>query len=166
MGSLAENRARDRYGLITPILAAGEVYKFTKMNPPEGAIRDVLDVGTGNGHFVSECLRKGLNAYGVDIRNVFVGNQSRFVQADARQLPFPNQRFDLVHTHLFFDDLKGLQGNPDSEVQLALSEIRRVLRPNGILYMGFDEFPDEVLIGAGLELAEDHFIDRYYKRTV
>ena len=35
MSLIQENPERDRYGLINPFLALGDVYKFTDRNPPK-----------------------------------------------------------------------------------------------------------------------------------
>jgi SAM-dependent methyltransferase len=48
----------------------------------------------------------------------------RFEAASVYQLPFPDNSFDAVFSHALFEHL--------SEVQAALQEIRRVLRPGGV----------------------------------
>jgi len=91
---------------------------------------DVLDIGAGKGYFVRKAREAGLNAYGVDLRNF---NAPRVIIADARALPFQDNSFDFVNECYFFDDIAGLQEQLLSEVEKAVLEVRRVLRPRGIL---------------------------------
>ncbi len=144
MKSLEYTPERDR-DFLDPSQAAFEVSVIQRLSarglpdirhtkfPP---IRDVLDIGTGRGYFVDACRKAGLNAYGVDARNdVYTGDKSRFVLADARQLPFGNESFDLVYETLFFDDLLVLQKISYEEFAVIVHEVHRVMRPRGILYM-------------------------------
>jgi cyclopropane fatty-acyl-phospholipid synthase-like methyltransferase len=98
----------------------------------------VLDVGCGRGEILRHCARLGAQAYGVDYADAAV-QLSRAVadaeagaagdmgvyQADAKRLPFPDGAFDRV---LLFDVVEHLY---PWELEQALSEVRRVLRPGG-----------------------------------
>lgn len=96
----------------------------------------ILDLGTGTGVAAVEMKRRFRNAVvtAADIAAPMLQiarGRSRFwrpircVEADARALPFENASFDLVFTSLM---LQWLQP-PD----IALQEIRRVLKPGGLL---------------------------------
>jgi malonyl-CoA O-methyltransferase len=96
----------------------------------------VLDLGAGTGVAAVEMKRRFRNAVvtAADIAAPMLQvarGRSRFwrpircVQADARALPFEDASFDLVFTSLM---LQWLQP-PD----IALQEIRRVLKPGGLL---------------------------------
>ena len=96
-------------------------------------VKDVLDLGTGRGIFVDECVQAGLNAIGVDLREeIYQADKSRLVIADARQLPFKDESFDLVFAWYIFSDMTCLQELPWSEVEKAIDEAYRVLKKGGI----------------------------------
>lgn len=98
----------------------------------------VLDIGCGRGEILGHCVRLGARAYGVDYAPVAVrmarqsalsGEETRdavgVYQANARVLPFPTASFDRV---LMFDLVEHLH---PWELDQALAEARRVLRPDG-----------------------------------
>lgn len=102
---------------------------------------NVLDVGCGRGEILRHCADLGANAYGIDYAQVAV-RMSRDVLAaldenvpghggvalsDAKKLPYPNDFFERV---LMFDVVEHLH---PWELQLALTEVDRVLRPGGKL---------------------------------
>lgn len=95
-----------------------------------------LDVACGPGTFIGT-LDEGIDSTGVDIaaeqidfaRTTYGSAQKHFERIDAGKLPFPDNSFDAVTCielveHLEYDD--GLQ---------LAAEIRRVLRPGGILVL-------------------------------
>ena len=102
----------------------------------------VLDVGCGRGEILRHCARLGARAYGIDYADVAV-KMSRDVaraeastvnqaaigvyRADAKFLPYPEATFDRV---LAFDVVEHLF---PWELDAALQEARRVLRPGGML---------------------------------
>ena len=84
----------------------------------------VLEVGSGEGS-----LQDIVEDYtGLDISATARAKyHKRFVQADARAMPFPNNEFDAVWTIWVLEHVP----NPEQ----ALREIRRVLKPGGLLYL-------------------------------
>jgi ubiquinone/menaquinone biosynthesis C-methylase UbiE len=84
----------------------------------------VLEVGSGAG-----ALQDLVDDYtGLDISATARRNyHKRFVQADARAMPFQDNEFDAVWTVWVLEHIP----NPEQ----ALSEIRRVLKPGGLLYL-------------------------------
>jgi ubiquinone/menaquinone biosynthesis C-methylase UbiE len=84
----------------------------------------VLDVGSGEG-----LLQDVVEDYtGLDISATARPKyHKRFVQADARAMPFPDGEFDAVWTIWVLEHVP----NPEQ----ALREIRRVLKPGGLLYL-------------------------------
>jgi len=94
-------------------------------------VERVLDLGAGRGSFVNACLEKGLDACGVDMRKM---GCPRFVLGDAAGLPFRDKIFDLVFQYLFLADMADLQKLPRREIELAVGEIHRILRPGGFVY--------------------------------
>ncbi len=100
----------------------------------------VLDVGCGRGEILRHCARLGARACGVDYAPValrmawevaMADEETRGVmgvyQANAKRLPFPAACFDRV---LMFDLVEHLH---PWELDRALAEARRVLRPDGRL---------------------------------
>ena len=95
----------------------------------------VLVVGCGTGFFSYHLAQAGADITGVDIapQNVErcrqVVKAGRFLVADANTLPFPDNSFDLV----FCSEVLEHTG----DYQRGLSEICRVLRPQGHLLLSF-----------------------------
>jgi ubiquinone/menaquinone biosynthesis C-methylase UbiE len=84
----------------------------------------VLEVGSGEGS-----LQDMVSDYtGLDISATAQKNyHKRFVQADARAMPFPDGEFDAAFSIWVLEHVP----NPEQ----ALREMRRVLKPNGLLYL-------------------------------
>ena len=100
-------------------------------------VQRVLEVGCGNGVLSSYLAEKhGWNVTGIDIdpdqikiaKKIHKENDSlKFVEADATELPYENNEFDLT---LSFDVLHHI---PNWD--MAIKEINRVLRPEGLYIM-------------------------------
>ena len=95
-----------------------------------GAGARMLDAGTGTGRVSVPLLNRGADLFGVDLSTKMMGflrgkfPSARIAQADVSKLPFPGKTFDAVLTcHVMH-----LVG-PWRE---ALSEYRRVLKPQGV----------------------------------
>jgi ubiquinone/menaquinone biosynthesis C-methylase UbiE len=89
----------------------------------------ILDIGCGSGHLlrsIREFSRK-CECWATDILDskIMETVDCKFQVADARKLPFEDGYFDVVFT---LDILEHIQHNVD----LAIKEVRRVLKPNGI----------------------------------
>lgn len=96
-----------------------------------------LDLGCGTGIAISDLTNLGWTVVGVDISEdqLRVAREKThdvavdFMQADATNLPFPDESFDAVvsmFTHTDFDDSAGV-----------FAEVYRVLRPGGrFVYVG------------------------------
>ena len=100
----------------------------------------VLDIGCGRGEILHHCAELGAQAYGMDYALVAAQMAQRLATgdgeernaayvclADAKQLPFSATSFDRV---LMFDLVEHLH---PWELDQALAEARRVLRPDGRL---------------------------------
>jgi ubiquinone/menaquinone biosynthesis C-methylase UbiE len=98
-----------------------------------GRNRDVLEVGVGAGTDFVNWVREGARATGVDLTSRGVeltrerldleGLHADVRVADAEQLPFADDSFDLVYSYGV------LHHSPDT--RRAIGEVRRVLRPGG-----------------------------------
>lgn len=120
--------------------------KLLELAAEHGVGKDslVLDVGCANGGVSRELLEKtGCRIEGVELLNLLVemGNKEnkekgvtdrfRIQQGSITSIPFGDNTFDFV----FADDVLGMIDNVDK----ALSECRRVLKPGGkmLIYLSF-----------------------------
>lgn len=119
---------------------------MSQMQAIHPCVGTVLDVGCGTGYFSQLWLKHGNAVTGLDLSAEMVAfSQGRcptgtFLQGDAERLPFDDNAFDVVFSSL------ALQWCDDLSV--PLSELKRVLKPNGIL--GFTTLLD----GSLMELNE------------
>jgi len=89
----------------------------------------LLDVSCGKGYLVALAQKKGLNATGIELSNTALKlsresfPHSRFLQANAESLPFPDNSFDYV------TNLGSLEHylNP----QKGCRDMSRILKPSG-----------------------------------
>jgi ubiquinone/menaquinone biosynthesis C-methylase UbiE len=97
----------------------------------------VLDYGCGYGRTLVELSTAGFeNLVGVDFSEAMLARarvaapRAGLVRNDGHNLPFKNESFDAV---LLFAVLTCIPDN--NEQQKLLAEMRRVLRPGGLLYV-------------------------------
>jgi ubiquinone/menaquinone biosynthesis C-methylase UbiE len=95
----------------------------------------ILDVGCGTGEYVRRANELGFEASGVEpadamrARAIEQNPQARILPGVATELPFPDQSFDLV---ICIEVLRYLH---QADNELALKEMRRVLKPGGSLFL-------------------------------
>ena len=98
----------------------------------------VLDLGCGTGHLVEILTRQGYRVLGLDIRLEGLQATRRLiprswlVQGQATHLPFADKSFEVV---LLVDVLEHL------EDVAALREVRRVMKPDGLLILTVPAVP-------------------------
>lgn len=83
----------------------------------------VLDVGCGLASVVHLLRDNGVNAYGVDFAKDLeeVWGKTEYLKiSDAKNLPYPDQEFDLVLSSDFFEHI------PEEEIDQVVSEMNRV----------------------------------------
>lgn len=87
----------------------------------------VLDAGCGSGRYLRALGERGAKTIGVDLSAAMLAraraSTSRIARADLRALPFDAMSIELVVCGLALGDF--------AELELALAEIARVLRPHG-----------------------------------
>jgi SAM-dependent methyltransferase len=98
------------------------------------SLTDILVVGCGSGREAGMLAHAfNANVIGIDVGNDFAFDHSgsapaKLLLMDARDLEFPNNSFDMVFS------FHALEHIP--EPQRALSEMARVLRPEGVYLVG------------------------------
>ena len=110
---------------------------LSRWMPPSGRM---LEVGTGAGRDTGYFAEQGVDIHGIDLSN----EQLRHAQAagglvalaSVRALPFPDETFDAVWT------MSTLMHVPDSAIESALAELRRVLAPGAVAAIGVWGGPD------------------------
>jgi SAM-dependent methyltransferase len=120
-----EAHARARYAL--------EPYIFDFARFSEGRGLRVLEVGVGMGADYLQWLKAGAHATGIDLSASSIENARRRCEvagyepdlrvADAEQLPFPGDAFDVVYSYGV------MHHSPDT--RQCLEEAMRVLKPGG-----------------------------------
>lgn len=95
-------------------------------------IENFLDIGCGEGYSLIEAHNRGWNVYGIDITDHRMEdakiNDIKFINSDLINSKFPSDFFDIV----YLDSVLEHVYNPSE----YLSEIRRILKKGGILYVG------------------------------
>jgi len=125
----------------TPV--AAHLVRFAGVESGES----VLDVGTGTGVAAITAARAGARVSALDLTPALLQEAERnaelagldvaWTEGDAERLPYPDASFDVVLSqfgHMFAP-------RPD----VAVAEMRRVLKPNG--RVAFATWPPEELIG-------------------
>lgn len=97
-------------------------------------IRKILDLGCGEGGFLQVCHKKGIECFGVDISSYALKKakekaEGQFLRLDLDKsiLPYVSDYFDAITVLDLVEHLE----NP----QLVLTEARRVLKKDGVLFL-------------------------------
>ena len=137
-----------------------------------------LDIGTGMGYIAKEIVRKMKSkgepvtyVIGIDNRFAFSSNLRngndedsllKFVNADAKELPFPDKSFDNVSFFFSFHHM-----SKEGDIECSLREALRVLKDNGKIFVAEDivETPEErenaLAIDRMMEIGEER--EYHYK---
>jgi demethylmenaquinone methyltransferase/2-methoxy-6-polyprenyl-1,4-benzoquinol methylase len=142
----------DRYDLITGLLSFGRDRRWKGTLVALAEARPgtrALDLAAGTGDIAFALAASGARVAALDITHRMLEIASRkrprsaaitFVTGDMMSLPFPDGTFDLVTTGY------GIRNVP--AIDPAIAEIRRVLRPGGLLLsLDFDR-PDNFVVRA------------------
>jgi ubiquinone/menaquinone biosynthesis C-methylase UbiE len=87
----------------------------------------ILDLGCGKGRFASRLIEGGASVVGLDLSSAMLAEAKGLnrVRASALRLPFRDEVFDGVAAVEVFEHLPS--------VRTALAEVRRVLKPGGVV---------------------------------
>jgi SAM-dependent methyltransferase len=99
-------------------------------------VRRALDIGCATGYLVKAFLEVGIDAWGVDVSKDLIEHspiKERIILCNVEKeaLPFPLRYFDVVTAMGVLEHLHNLR--------YAITEIRRVLTPNGYLLIEVPE---------------------------
>jgi demethylmenaquinone methyltransferase/2-methoxy-6-polyprenyl-1,4-benzoquinol methylase len=127
----------DRYDLITRLLSCGQDQRWKArlagMSGARAGMR-ALDLACGTGDIAFALAARGARVFALDLTHRMLQlarakapstGSVAFVTGDMLALPFPDASFDLVTTGY------GIRNVP--RIEPAIAEIRRVLRPGGLL---------------------------------
>ena len=140
----------DRYDLITRLLSYGQDRRWKRRLVEMAAARPgmhALDVACGTGDIAFAVARRGADVVALDLTPRMLqlargkrtsGDRVVFVAGDMTALPFPDRAFDVVTTGYGLRNVPLLAG--------ALSEIKRVLRPGGVMLSLDFNRPDGILL--------------------
>lgn len=128
----------------------------------------ILDLGCGNGNIISLLKkRKKASYYGVDLSEKMireakkrVGKDVALTTADAMNLPFQDEMFDIVICNASFHHY--------TRPLTAVKEIKRVLKPGGTLVLGDPTCPALLrkLLNWGLHLSPSGDFRIYGKKDI
>lgn len=115
--------------------------KWIKKVIPHIQGKTILEVSFGSGYLMSKYASSKYEIYGIDYNAKMLQLtqkkmdklkiETNFVQGNVEQLPYPDNHFDTIINTMAFT------GYPDGDK--AMSEIWRVLKPNGqLLLVDFD----------------------------
>ncbi|HKS30430.1 MAG TPA: class I SAM-dependent methyltransferase [Pyrinomonadaceae bacterium] len=117
------------------------IHDFARFEESKG--RKVLEVGLGTGADFIRWVRAGAEAYGRDLTRASVetvgerlrleGLTADVAQGDAEKLEFPDNTFDIYYSWGV------LMATPD--INAALREAHRVLKPGGVLRIMLYHYP-------------------------
>lgn len=136
---------------------------------PPGRGASLLDIGCNWGRWSLSAARAGYSPIGIDpsfeaivaARRIArqLGLDVRYVVADGRHLPFPNESFDVVFSYGV------LQHFSKADVRVSLAEIARTVRRSGYTWV---QMPNSLGLRNAYQLARrrfregDHFEVRYW----
>jgi 2-polyprenyl-3-methyl-5-hydroxy-6-metoxy-1,4-benzoquinol methylase len=144
-------------------MALNEVLQCV-MRPPE-QVR-LLDYGCGDGKYYAHLLSKGLSSdlvHGADVsrrrieRCLQIGWHNARVLVPGASLPYEDGMFDIVNC------MEVIEHIPFAQCEKTVRELRRVLRPGGVLLISTPNYPikrfydlcDAVLHGKFIRLRDD-----------
>ena len=123
----------------------------------------VLDIGCGNGKTTSALINMGMNVTGLDFSGSAIeycvktyGDKAEFVKAECDDIPFNSESFDAVTAVHILEHLD------DTQLEKTVSEIHRVLRPGGLVFVRSFAVGDSRSEGKDRDVRGNGISYRYY----
>lgn len=137
------------------------LYRFLDMCNASGLEKTILDCGAGGETPpLSLFAQYGYTTCGIEmserqiqLANEFAGlrnQQLNIMQSDMRQLPLESESFSFVYSYNSVFHMR------KEDVRKAVAEMKRVLKPNGLLFVNFLTLKD-FRVGDGLDLGDNQF---------
>jgi ubiquinone/menaquinone biosynthesis C-methylase UbiE len=135
---------------MNDILWAAPLYEFVKQCNDTSLDRTVLDCGAGSNPDRAPPLflfyQQGYKTYGIEIAEEALAGADEFckrnslplnvLRGDMRRIPFADEAFSFVYS---FNAISFMT-KPD--IELAMHEMERVLKPYGLCYVNFISVDD------------------------
>lgn len=168
--------------VISYIIRSTPIYEFFKLCDSTSLERRVLDCGAGGKYPpLTLFFDRGYETYGIEIGKTQLERTQNFcrknsielniLRGDMRKIPFGNESFSFAFAYesIFF--------LTKDDIAIAMSEIERVLKPNGLCFVTFKSVEDSkrvtysessqarILLGSkGFTYHEDGEPDTYFSR--
>jgi SAM-dependent methyltransferase len=127
------------------IIWATPLYEFLRQCNTTRLKKTILDCGAGSHADRPPPLflfyQYGYKTYGIELEMLALANANRFcekndiplniIRGDMRRIPFKNKLFSFVYSYNSIDFMT------KADIAVAMSEIERVLKPNGLCYVNF-----------------------------
>ncbi|WP_019636511.1 class I SAM-dependent methyltransferase [Paenibacillus fonticola] len=146
------------------------LYRFLALCNESGMERTVLDCGAG-GDTPPLCLfaDHGYITYGIEMNDEQLQKANQFAemrgqklniqQGDMRHLPLSDKSISFVYSYNSIFHMK------KEDVKKSLNEMKRVLKPNGLLFVNFLTLKD-FRVGEGVDLGENQYEQMEDNETV
>lgn len=139
---------------------------YEKVIKEYGSQGSILEIGVGTGNLASKFLSKGCNIIGIDqSRDMLTFAKKKYPNLKLRlgeflKIPYENKSFDVIVSTYAFHHLK------DEEKVVAIEEMLRVLKDDGIIVMGDLMFENdeskEIILKDLSNTQKDEIEDEYY----
>lgn len=120
-----------------------QLTQFTTFLPKKAKI---LDIGSGSGRDVQYLMEEGHEVVGIDLSKNLIKEakkrvpKGKFYQMDMLEMKFCDETFDGIWCHATLCHILKL------DAPKALKEMFRILKPDGVLYIGLREGEGEKMI--------------------
>jgi ubiquinone/menaquinone biosynthesis C-methylase UbiE len=139
-----------------------QLYRFLKLCDESSLEKSVLDCGAGGANPPLQIfLKNGYKTYGIELCDSQIDSARAFCKkheielniskGDMQKLPFDNEAISHVYSYNSIFHMK------KSDIQIAMSEIKRVLKHGGMCCVNFLSLDDE-WCGDGKKLGENEYL--------
>jgi len=152
------------------VIGATPLYKFLKYCNSGPLEKIVLDCGAGGDNPPLQVFSDyGYGTYGIEVSKEALKQAQKFcreknmklnlLKGDMRKIPFKDETFSFVYTY------NAIHMMPKEDVALAMSEIERVMKANGLCFINFVS-ADEPPPSDAIETTKGEFLKKTSWRGV